>query len=133
MKAGYYRGSPPSPGWPSLTSWFRGQLDRHLRRTRAVYLSRGDALGGGAACAIGVLPIQGVVEGLHLVIEGDLDEEAVVAGAPDAPSVFMALAPIALNRTVREGHRHPRSNALEPRRRSQSIPLTDRARAAERE
>ena len=30
-----------------------------------------------------------------------------MAAAPDAPSVFMALAPIASDRTVREGHRHP--------------------------
>ena len=72
MKAECYRGSPTLT-WLALADFLdRGELDRHLRRTRAVYRSRRDALGGALLAQFGVLPIQGVIEGLHHVIEGDL-------------------------------------------------------------
>jgi GntR family transcriptional regulator/MocR family aminotransferase len=61
----------------------RGELDRHLRRTRPVYRRRRDALVGALQTRFRGLPIQGVAAGLHfmVVLGADLDEEAVVAAA----------------------------------------------------
>jgi GntR family transcriptional regulator/MocR family aminotransferase len=77
------RGSPALAQLAFADFLDRGELDRHLRRTRAVYRSRRDALVAALQAQFGVLPIQGVAAGLHLVIElePDLDEEAVVAAA----------------------------------------------------
>jgi GntR family transcriptional regulator / MocR family aminotransferase len=46
----------------------RGELDRHLRRTRAVYRRRRDALVGALAHALPEHPPAGVAAGLHLVV-----------------------------------------------------------------
>jgi GntR family transcriptional regulator / MocR family aminotransferase len=77
------RGSPALAQLAFADFLDRGELDRHLRRTRAVYRSRRDTLVAALQAQFGVLPIQGVAAGLHLVIElePDLDEETVVAAA----------------------------------------------------
>jgi GntR family transcriptional regulator/MocR family aminotransferase len=61
----------------------RGELDRHLRRTRPVYRRRRDALVAALHRQVKDLPIHGVAAGLHFMIElnADLDEPAVVAAA----------------------------------------------------
>jgi GntR family transcriptional regulator / MocR family aminotransferase len=61
----------------------RGELDRHLRRTRPVYHRRRDALAAALHKRLRTLPIHGIAAGLHLMIEleADLDEQAVVAAA----------------------------------------------------
>jgi GntR family transcriptional regulator / MocR family aminotransferase len=61
----------------------RGELDRHLRRTRPVYRARRDALVDALARAMPAAPPGGVAAGLHLVVqlpEGS-DEGAVVEAA----------------------------------------------------
>jgi GntR family transcriptional regulator/MocR family aminotransferase len=61
----------------------RGQLDRHLRRTRAVYRDRRDALVTALGRLMPECPIAGVAAGLHLVVHlpDDADEHAVLAAA----------------------------------------------------
>jgi GntR family transcriptional regulator/MocR family aminotransferase len=61
----------------------RGELDRHLRRTRPVYRRRRDTLVAALRTHFSGLAIQGVAAGLHLMIrlDADLDEQAVVAAA----------------------------------------------------
>jgi GntR family transcriptional regulator/MocR family aminotransferase len=61
----------------------RGDLDRHLRRTRPVYRRRRDALVAALHTHLRHFPIHGVAAGLHLMIEldADLDEQAVVTAA----------------------------------------------------
>jgi GntR family transcriptional regulator/MocR family aminotransferase len=61
----------------------RGELDRHLRRTRPVYRRRRDVLTVALHKRLRTLPIHGVAAGLHLMIELDaeLDEKAVAAAA----------------------------------------------------
>jgi GntR family transcriptional regulator / MocR family aminotransferase len=61
----------------------RGELDRHLRRTRPIYRRRRDALVAALQTRFRGIPIRGVAAGLHFMIEldADLDEEAVVAAA----------------------------------------------------
>ena len=62
----------------------RGELDRHLRRTRLVYRRRRDALVAALGLHLPAVRIRGVAAGLHLVIEldRDADESAIVAAAP---------------------------------------------------
>jgi GntR family transcriptional regulator/MocR family aminotransferase len=61
----------------------RGELDRHLRRTRSVYRSRRDALVAALARHLPGWAPTGVSAGLHLVVPlpADLDEQRVVAAA----------------------------------------------------
>ena len=61
----------------------RGELDRHLRRTRLVYRRRRDALVAALGLHLPAVRIRGVAAGLHLMIEldRDADESAIVAAA----------------------------------------------------
>jgi len=61
----------------------RGELDRHLRRTRPVYKRRRDALVAALRARFRDSSVHGVAAGLHFMLElpGDLDEHAVVSAA----------------------------------------------------
>jgi GntR family transcriptional regulator/MocR family aminotransferase len=61
----------------------RGELDRHLRRTRSLYRRRRDALVAALGAHLPAVRIRGVAAGLHLMIElgRDADESAIVAAA----------------------------------------------------
>jgi GntR family transcriptional regulator/MocR family aminotransferase len=61
----------------------RGELDRHLRRTRSVYRARRDALVAGLARELPDCPPGGVAAGLHLVVPlpAGAHEPAVLAAA----------------------------------------------------
>jgi GntR family transcriptional regulator / MocR family aminotransferase len=61
----------------------RGRLDRHLRRTRAVYRGRRDALVAALARLLPHCPPAGVAAGLHLVVRlpAGTDERAVLEAA----------------------------------------------------
>ena len=61
----------------------RGQLDRHLRRTRAVYRARRDALVDALERLLPGCPPAGVAAGLHLVVHlpTGVDEQAVLDAA----------------------------------------------------
>ena len=61
----------------------RGQLDRHLRRTRTVYRDRRDALVAALGRLLPECPIAGVAAGLHLVVHlpAGADEQAVLDAA----------------------------------------------------
>ena len=61
----------------------RGELDRHLRRTRALYRRRRDALVAALGAHLPAARVHGVAAGLHLMIElpPDVDEAALVAAA----------------------------------------------------
>jgi GntR family transcriptional regulator / MocR family aminotransferase len=60
-----------------------GSLDRHLRRTRAAYLSRRNALRASLAEHLPGASAEGVEAGLHLLVRlpADADEPALVAAA----------------------------------------------------
>jgi GntR family transcriptional regulator/MocR family aminotransferase len=80
----------------------RGELDRHLRRTRPAYHARRDAL----VAALAGFGIEGVAAGLHVLARlpgGRTEEEVVPAAAargvavqPLAPYVLAAARPAAL-------------------------------------
>jgi GntR family transcriptional regulator / MocR family aminotransferase len=61
----------------------RGQLDRHLRRTRSVYRARRDALVDALGRLLPDCPPAGVAAGLHLVVHlpAGTDEHAVLDAA----------------------------------------------------
>jgi GntR family transcriptional regulator / MocR family aminotransferase len=61
----------------------RGQLDRHLRRTRSVYRARRDALVAALERLLPDCPPAGVAAGLHLVVHlpSGTDEQAVLDAA----------------------------------------------------
>jgi GntR family transcriptional regulator / MocR family aminotransferase len=61
----------------------RGELDRHLRRTRAVYRDRRDALVGALGRLLPGCAITGVAAGIHLVVRlpAGTDEQAVLDAA----------------------------------------------------
>jgi GntR family transcriptional regulator / MocR family aminotransferase len=61
----------------------RGELDRHLRRTRSVYRARRDALVGALERHLPDCPPAGVAAGLHLVVQlpAGTDEPAVLDAA----------------------------------------------------
>jgi GntR family transcriptional regulator / MocR family aminotransferase len=61
----------------------RGQLDRHLRRTRSVYRARRDALVAALERLLPDCPPAGVAAGLHLVVHlpAGTDEQAVLEAA----------------------------------------------------
>jgi len=60
-----------------------GSLDRHLRRTRAIYRQRRDAVIEAARSLPGVAAVSGIAAGLHVVIrlEADANETAMVDAA----------------------------------------------------
>ena len=64
----------------------RGELDRHLRRTRLVYRRRRDALVAALRIHVPAGRVQGVAAGLHLMLElpGGSDERAIVDAAARA-------------------------------------------------
>jgi len=47
----------------------RGEFDRHMRRMRAVYRRRRDALVGALESRLPLMPVNGIAAGLHVVIE----------------------------------------------------------------
>jgi GntR family transcriptional regulator / MocR family aminotransferase len=61
----------------------RGQLDRHLRRTRSVYRARRDALVAALERLLPDCPPAGIAAGLHLVVHlpAGTDEQAVLDAA----------------------------------------------------
>ncbi|MGH2822106.1 MAG: PLP-dependent aminotransferase family protein, partial [Thermoleophilaceae bacterium] len=61
----------------------RGELDRHLRRTRSIYRERRDILVGALARLLPHCPPAGVAAGLHLVVRlpSGTDEQAVLDAA----------------------------------------------------
>jgi GntR family transcriptional regulator/MocR family aminotransferase len=61
----------------------RGQLDRHLRRTRSIYRARRDALVAALERFLPDCPPAGVAAGLHLVVHlpAGTDEQAVLDAA----------------------------------------------------
>jgi GntR family transcriptional regulator / MocR family aminotransferase len=61
----------------------RGQLDRHLRRTRSIYRARRDALVAALERLLPDCPPAGVAAGLHLVVHlaAGTDEQAVLDAA----------------------------------------------------
>jgi GntR family transcriptional regulator/MocR family aminotransferase len=63
----------------------RGELDRHLRRMRARYRSRRDALVGALAETLPEAVVRGVAAGLHVTVElpEGLSEQAIRAEARD--------------------------------------------------
>jgi GntR family transcriptional regulator / MocR family aminotransferase len=72
----------------------RGELDRHLRRTRPVYRRRRDAL----LAALAGLEVEGVAAGLHVLVRlppGRREQEAV-AGAAARGVAIHALGPHAV-------------------------------------
>jgi GntR family transcriptional regulator/MocR family aminotransferase len=62
----------------------RGDYDRHLRRSRAEYRSRRDALVAALQDQLAVPRIGGVAAGLHLVLAIDVDERAASTAAESA-------------------------------------------------
>jgi GntR family transcriptional regulator/MocR family aminotransferase len=64
----------------------RGELDRHLRRTRLVYRRRRDALVGALRAHVPEAQVHGVAAGLHLMIElrRQVDEQSIVQAAASA-------------------------------------------------
>ena len=102
----------------------RGELDRHLRRTRSVYRARRDALVTALARELPDCPPGGVAAGLHLVVPlpAGADEPAVLArgalargrpvravGAPHRAGPARAAARLRANRRAR--HRRCRRRA----------------------
>jgi GntR family transcriptional regulator/MocR family aminotransferase len=58
----------------------RGELDRHLRRMRAHYRARRDALVGALADALPEAVVRGVAAGLHVTVElSEADDERAIA------------------------------------------------------
>jgi len=83
---GYATGATPSAftQWAFATLLERGEIDRHLRRTRRLYRRRRDALVEALDRELGdVVRIGGVAAGLHLVahLPPGHDEQAVAAEA----------------------------------------------------
>ena len=60
-----------------------GQLDRHLRRMRATYRKRRDALVAALAAELPKAQVRGIAAGLHaaVVLPGQIDEQAIAAEA----------------------------------------------------
>jgi GntR family transcriptional regulator / MocR family aminotransferase len=80
----------------------RGEYDRHLRRSRAEYRRRRDALVAALREHVPGSRIGGVAAGLHLVLELDGDERAACAAA-EAVGVGLA----AMSEFVMAGEREP--------------------------
>jgi GntR family transcriptional regulator / MocR family aminotransferase len=61
----------------------RGEMDRHVRRTRQIYRRRRDALVEALQQYVPGARIHGIAAGLHVLVEleGDIDEAALVRAA----------------------------------------------------
>jgi GntR family transcriptional regulator/MocR family aminotransferase len=72
----------------------RGELDRHLRRTRRRYRARRDALVAAVASELPGGAVEGIAAGLHAVVRlpAGCDEEATVAAAADRGIALDGLA-----------------------------------------
>jgi GntR family transcriptional regulator/MocR family aminotransferase len=81
-KTGSDRGSPSLDQLTLAEFLERGELDRHLRRTRAIYRRRRDAMVASLDRHLPGLPIRGVAAGLHLLL--DLPDGSDEAGIQDA-------------------------------------------------
>jgi GntR family transcriptional regulator / MocR family aminotransferase len=89
------RGSPALEQLALAAFLEAGELDRHLRRTRAIYRRRRDALVEALRAYLPELAIRGVAAGLHLLIElpEKSDEAQVVdAAAREGVRVYGARA-----------------------------------------
>jgi len=74
----------------------RGELDRHLRRMRARYRARRDALGAALARELPEATVRGIAAGLHATVElaaGD-DERAIAAEAVRRRIALMTLGEV---------------------------------------
>jgi GntR family transcriptional regulator/MocR family aminotransferase len=115
----------------------RGELDRHLRRTRLAYRRRRDALVEGLARELADARLTGVAAGIHAVLElpPGCDEKRVVEAAaarhvavepmsphrfsarPDAPALLLGYAQLrepAIRRAVTELARAVRASRRRP-------------------
>ena len=81
----------------------RGDLDRHLRRTRRVYRRRRDALIDALARWFPAAVPRGASAGLHVLVDlpNDLDEDALAARALDEGVRVYPLGPFRMRRTER--------------------------------
>jgi GntR family transcriptional regulator/MocR family aminotransferase len=72
----------------------RGELDRHLRRTRVVYRARRDALVEALADLMPEAAVEGVAAGLHLVVglPGGVEEDACIAAAEERGIALAGIA-----------------------------------------
>jgi GntR family transcriptional regulator/MocR family aminotransferase len=89
------RGSPALEQLALAAFLEAGELDRHLRRTRAIYHRRRDALVQALRAHLPGATIRGVAAGLHLLLDlpDGADEERVVAmAARDGVRVYGARA-----------------------------------------
>ena len=77
------RGSPVLDQLALSEFLSRGELDRHLRKTRLIYRNRRDELMHALRIHLPHLRAQGVAAGLHVMIElrGDADEKKIVKAA----------------------------------------------------
>jgi GntR family transcriptional regulator/MocR family aminotransferase len=77
------RGSPVFDQLALTDFLNRGELDRHLRRTRLIYRARRDGLMEALRTYLPHLRPQGVAAGLHVLIEldSDADERKIVKAA----------------------------------------------------
>jgi GntR family transcriptional regulator/MocR family aminotransferase len=84
----------------------RGDLDRHLRRTRRIYAQRRDALVAAVARLLPEASLHGVAAGLHAVLRlpDGTDERALTAAAAERGAVVY---PMADYRTSAQTHPGP--------------------------
>ena len=77
------RGSPALEQLALASFLEAGELDRHLRRTRAIYRRRRDVLVAAIDAHLPEAVIHGISAGIHLLLElpADTDEEEAVSGA----------------------------------------------------
>ena len=77
------RGSPALEQLALAEFIERNELDRHLRRTRAIYRKRRDLLVASVAKHLPRAPVRGIAAGLHVMIElpPDADEAGIVGRA----------------------------------------------------
>jgi GntR family transcriptional regulator/MocR family aminotransferase len=99
------RGSPVLDQLAFADFLTRGELDRHLRRTRPLYRRRRDALLNALKNRLPELEPAGIAAGLHLVayLPDDLDETAVVSAAADRGVLVHGLTPYRVDHPGRPG------------------------------
>jgi GntR family transcriptional regulator/MocR family aminotransferase len=89
------RGSPALDQLALADFLNRGELDRHLRRTRQIYRGRRDSLIAALGMHLPELRPQGIAAGLHLMIDLDpgADEESIVAAAAKRSIRLLGVGP----------------------------------------
>jgi GntR family transcriptional regulator/MocR family aminotransferase len=99
------RGSPILDQLTFADFLTRGEFDRHLRRMRAVYRVRRDALLSAFAEHLPDLAPAGIAAGLHLVawLPSDLDETAVIAAAANEGVAVAGVTPYRVAPSPRGG------------------------------